>query len=181
MSGNRAPYVFLSFLIVLCSCQAETMSSSEAGRPPTLPGSFEGAAEDGSRLRLQLVESGTGIKVIELGYEFIPTGMTIQRVFLKSGQPFGETGRAGLILQFPVLLKFSFDNSLTSERGSTSLRFYEAVVTAGEGETVNVSLAATENVKKEYDGTFSMEQIKFGPAPEGSQMKKSYSLVLAKK
>jgi len=38
-----------------------------------------------------------------------------------------------------------------------------------------------DSVKKEYDGTFSMEQIKFGPAPEGSQMKESYNLVLAKK
>ena len=63
-----------------------------------------------------------------------------------------------------------------------SIRYYEATVWAGEDEgTIEIGLRAVDDPAEEAKDAFSMEDVRFGPAPEGTEMKESYKLVMKRR
>jgi hypothetical protein len=157
-------------------CAAPVIAQNTALIPTA--GRYSGTAKDSSTFQLVLVHANGKPQVQETGYRFIPTGMTVNRVVMKSGEAFGKVDGGKLTFQIPVLLKFTFSANINRAGGSTTMAWYQGAFSWNKPNEIACTLTEVKTPAKEYENKFSIEDISFGPAPEGKAMQKFYHFVL---
>lgn len=107
------------------------------------------------------------LKIAYVGYDF-EASLSVDRVLLKSGEPFGKIVGKKLVFQFPVMLSF-LPMALTYYKGEISLK---------ENGELSCVLTQIKELDKEYNGKFTAKDIDLATPPEGKKMTNKYTLTL---
>jgi hypothetical protein len=117
-------------------------------------------------------------KISHVGYHF-EASLSVGKVFLKSGTPWGEVVDKKLDFQFPVMLSFSPSTSLTRDSGGKlTIAYFKGEITPTKTGELSCVLTQIDALGKDYEGKFTMEDIDLASPPEKAKLEKKYTLTL---
>ena len=131
-----------------------------------IDGTYEGVAEDGSELKIDLEESDGSLLIKQLGYKF-PDGVRASRVLMPSGQPFGTMRNGVLYFQFPVLTWLF----------PAKLAFYEGKLEADQGKLI-CTLERIDALSDEMQALTTQDIDLAGARDISDRMRQEYRFIL---
>jgi hypothetical protein len=151
--------------------EAETTAQEGSSAPPKA-GTYTGTMEDGSSLRIALVQEDNQVQVKEFGYCLFPIHTEVKRVFLEGTETFGEMTGNTLRFQMPVQMPVL----------PVQLRYYDVELRWDKPSEIHCALTATSNVEDEFL-KFQLEDVDWGAYKDASRsasnsLEDHYELIL---